>query len=358
MKYFDEMEKQGHEQLVFCHDKSSGLKAIINIHDTTMGPALGGCRMWNYATEAEAVYDGLRLSRGMTYKSAASGDSYGGGKAIIWGDPKEDKSEELFRAFGQFVESLNGRFITGTDVGTVANDFAISKVETDYLVALPESYGGSGDSSILTALGVWQGMKACAQEVWGTNSLSGKTVAVQGVGKVGHHLVDHLYDEGANVIIADVNESYIERIITKYPQTRAVAPEEIYGVDCDIFSPNALGAVINDETLPRLRCKIIAGAANNVLAEERHGDELHQLGILYAPDYVINAGGLIQVADELHGFDPNRARRKVANIYNSLLRIFEVARRDSIPTYRAADVMAEERIAAVGRLSRIYCSWE
>lgn len=354
MKYFDEMAKGGHEQLSFNYDKATGLKSLIAIHDTTLGPALGGCRMWPYEKEEDAVYDALRLSRGMTYKSAASGDNWGGGKAVIWGDPKAEKCEALFRAFGRTVQYFNGRFITGTDVGTVGSDFVWSKMETDYLVALPEEYGGSGDSSILTAYGVWRGMKACAKEVWGSDSLAGKTVAVQGVGKVGHHLVDHLIDEGAKVIICDINPDYVRRVTEKHPEVKVVKPEEIFAVDCDIFSPNALGAVINDETIPQLKCRIVAGAANNVLKESRHGDLLHEKGILYAPDYVINAGGLIQVADELMGYDPERAKRKVGNIYNALLAIFAISKRDCIPTYRAADILVEERLQKIGAISRIY----
>lgn len=354
MRYFDEMVKAGHEQLSFNHDKATGLKSLIAIHDTTLGPALGGCRMWPYEKEEDAVYDALRLSRGMTYKSAASGDNWGGGKSVIWGDPKTDKNEALFRAFGRTVQFFGGRFITGTDVGTVGYDFVWSKMETDYLVALPEEHGGSGDSSILTAYGVWRGIKASAKQVWGSDSLSGKTVAVQGVGKVGHHLVDHLIGEGATVIICDINPDYIKRVTDKHPEVTVVSPEEIFSVECDIFSPNALGAVINDDTIPALKCKIIAGAANNVLKQSRHGDILDQHGILYAPDYVINAGGLIQVADELAGYDPERAKRKVANIYNALLAIYAIAERDGIPTCRAADILVEERIRKLGAIARIF----
>jgi leucine dehydrogenase len=356
VKYFEEMAKFGHEQLSFNYSKTTGLKSIIAIHDTTLGPALGGCRMWPYATEEEAVNDALRLSRGMTYKTAASGDNWGGGKSVIWGDPATDKNEAFLRAFGRQVQAFNGRFITGTDVGTVATDFVFSSLETEYLVALPEEYGGSGDSSILTAFGVLRGIQACAKQVWGSDSLQGKTVAVQGVGKVGHHLVDYLVEQGANLIIADINPNYIKRVTDKHPQVKVVPTTEIMSVACDIFSPNALGAVMNDETIPALKCKIVAGAANNVLKEARHGDALHQRGILYAPDYVINGGGLIQVADELMGYDPERAKRKVANIYNALLRIFAISERDGIGTHKAADRLVEERLAKIGAVSRIYSS--
>ena len=354
MGVFERMEKDGHEQVVFCYDKATGLKAIIAIHDTTLGPALGGCRMWPYATEEEALADALRLSKGMTYKSAASGQNHGGGKSVIWGNPKTDKSEELFRAFGKFVQTLGGRFITGTDVGTEKTDFVFAKMESPYLVALPEEHGGSGDSSIITAFGAWKGMKACAMATWGADTLKGKRVAVQGVGKVGYHLVEHLVDEGAIVTVCDVVDENVARVRQAFPAVKVVAPGQIFDVACDIFSPNALGGVINDDTLARLNCRIVAGAANNQLTEPRHGDELHKRGILYAPDYVINAGGLIQVADELMGYNRDRAFRKTAGIYDLLLQIFAISRKDEIPTYLAADRLAERRIAKIGHLGRVY----
>jgi leucine dehydrogenase len=354
MGVFERMEKDGHEQVIFCYDKGTGLKAIIAIHDTTLGPALGGCRMWPYPTEEEALVDALRLSKGMTYKSAVSGNNHGGGKAVLWGNPKTDKSEEYFRAFGRFVETLGGRFITGTDVGTEKTDFVWSAMESPYLVALPEEHGGSGDSSIITAFGAWKGIKASAQTVWGSDSLKGKKVAVQGVGKVGYHLVEHLVDEGAIVTVCDVVAENVRRVKEAFPNVAAVAPDEIYDVECDIFSPNALGAIINDATIPRLKCKVVAGAANNQLKEPRHGDELFRLGILYAPDYVINGGGLIQVADELLGYNRDRAFRKTAAIYDRLMEIYAISRKEEIPTYLAADRMAERRIAKIGQLGRIY----
>lgn len=354
MGVFERMAKDGHEQVIFCYDKATGLKAIIAIHDTTLGPALGGCRMWPYPTEEDALDDALRLSRGMTYKSAASGQNHGGGKSVIWGNPKTDKSEEYFRGFGRFVQTLGGRFITGTDVGTEKTDFVYSKMESDYLVALPEEHGGSGDSSIITAFGAWKGMKACAREVWGEDSLKGRRVAVQGVGKVGFHLVEHLTDESAIVTVCDVVPENVRRVREAFPTVTVVEPEAIYDVECDIFSPNALGSVVNDDTLGRLTCKVIAGAANNQLKEPRHGDELHRLKVLYAPDYVINAGGLIQVADELMGYNRDRAFRKTAGIYDLLLQIFAISRKENIPTYVAADRLAERRIAKVGQLQRIY----
>lgn len=353
MGVFDRMEKDGHEQVLFCYDKATGLKAIIAIHDTTLGPALGGCRMWPYGTEEEALEDAMRLSRGMTYKSAASGQNHGGGKAVIWGNPRTDKSEELFRAFGQFVQTLGGRFVTGTDVGTEKTDFIYSRMESPHLVALPEEYGGSGDSSIITAYGVWRGMKAAAMHMWGNNSLKGRKVAVQGLGKVGYHLVEHLSDEGAEITVTDILPENIQRARDSF-SVRVVSPEEIYDQECDIFSPNALGSVINDVTIPRLTCQIIAGAANNQLTEPRHGEELHRRGILYAPDYVINAGGLIQVADELQGYNRDRAFRKTSMIYERLLEIFAISKAEGIPTHAAADRMAERRIGKMAQLKRVY----
>ncbi|HEY3364626.1 MAG TPA: Glu/Leu/Phe/Val dehydrogenase dimerization domain-containing protein [Symbiobacteriaceae bacterium] len=354
MGVFERMQKDGHEQIIFFHDKSTGLKAIVAIHDTTLGPALGGCRMWPYATEEDALEDALRLSKGMTYKSAASGNNHGGGKSVIWGNPKTDKSEKLFRAFGRYVQTMRGRFFTGTDVGTEKTDFVWSQMESDYLVALPEEHGGSGDSSIITAFGVWKGIKAAARHVWGDDSLKGKQIAVQGLGKVGFHLCEHLSDEGASLTVTDVVPENVKRVQETFKNVKAVAPDEIFDVACDIFSPNALGGVINDDTVKRLTCKVVAGAANNQLKEPRHGDMLQNRGILYAPDYVINGGGLIQVADELMGYNRDRAFKKTAGIYDMLSQIFAIAARDAIPTYRAADRLAEERIAAVAELKRIY----
>lgn len=354
MNIFERMQKDGHEQLVFCYDRVTGLKAIIAIHDTTLGPALGGCRMWNYSDEDDAVEDALRLSRGMTYKSAVSGQNHGGGKAVIWGDPETEKSEELFRAFGRFVETLKGRFCTGTDVGTEKEDFVWSSAETKHLVALPEEYGGSGDSSIITAFGVWRGMKAAAKVAFGTDELRGRRIAVQGVGKVGFHLIGHLVGEGAFVSACDINPAHVDRLQQAFPSINIVPPEAIFDVACDIFSPNALGGVLNDDTLPRLKCKVIAGAANNQLKEPRHGDWLHEHGILYAPDFVINAGGLIQVADELLGYNKERAFRKAAGIYDLLLRVFAISKEEGIPTHRAANLLAERRIAKLGGIARMY----
>lgn len=353
MSVFQRMEAGGHQQLIFCRDRSTRLRLLIGIHDTTLGPALGGCRMWPYATEEAAVEDVLRLSQGMTYKSAASGQDYGGGKAVLWGDPAHDKSEALFRALGQFIAGLQGRFITGTDVGTTSWDFTWARQETEHLVALPEDWGGSGDSSLTTAFGVWNGMRACAREVWGDGSLAGRSVAIQGVGKVGHHLCRYLQEDGARLVVADLEPQRAERAKAEFG-ARVVGPGEISAVECDIFSPNALGAVLDDDTIPRLRCRVVAGSANNQLADDlRHAAMLHARGILYAPDYVINAGGLIQVCDELRGFDRQRAMTRVAAIHEALLHIFAIARQRGINTHQAATVMVEQRLECHARLGRL-----
>ncbi len=353
MGIFDQMQSQGHEQLIFCYDKTSKLKSLIAIHDTTLGPALGGCRMWPYPKEEDAWRDALRLSKGMTYKSAASGCDYGGGKSVIWADPATDKTEELFRALGLYVEALKGRFITGTDVGTKSIDFVWALTETDNVVAVPEEYGGSGDTSIITAFGVWKGIKASVKEAFGSDSLQGRTVALQGVGKVGSHLAQYLVDDGADLVVCDVNPAYVAEL-TKKVKARVVKPEEIFDVKCDVFSPNALGAVINDQTIPRLKGKVVAGAANNQLAEGRHGTALWQKGIVYAPDYVINAGGLIQAADELEGFNRDRAYRRTAGIYDALERIYAISKEKKIPPVEAADVMVEEKLRQRGQLKTMY----
>ena len=353
MKIFDYLEKYDYEQLVICQDQTSGLKAIICIHDTTLGPALGGTRMWNYANEEEAILDALRLARGMTYKNAAAGLNLGGGKTVIMGDSRTQKSEELFRAFGRYVQSLNGRYITAEDVGTTVQDMDWVHLETDFVTGVSSSYGASGDPSPMTARGVWRGMKAAAKEIYGSDSLNGKTIAIQGLGHVGYDLAKHLHGEGAGLIVTDIHQEAVKRVVEE-TGAKAVGLEEIYGVQADIFAPCALGAVINDETIPQLKVQIIAGAANNVLKEERHGDKLHELGILYAPDYVINSGGVINVADELEGYNYERALKKVEMVYDNVAKVFKIAKQDNIPTYQAADRMAEERIRKIGRIRRNY----
>ncbi|GGE37702.1 leucine dehydrogenase [Pullulanibacillus camelliae] len=343
MKY---MEKYDYEQLVVCQDKASGLKAFIAIHDTTLGPALGGLRMWTYQSEDAAIEDALRLARGMTYKNAAAGLNLGGGKTVIMGDPRKDKNEAMFRALGRFIQGLNGRYITAEDVGTTVEDMDIIHQETNYVTGISPAFGSSGNPSPVTAYGVYKGMKAAAKVAFGSDSLEGKTIAVQGVGHVAFILCEWLHKEGAKLIVTDINKEAVQKAVEAF-DAKAVDPDDIYGVECDIFAPCALGAIVNDDTIPQLKAKVIAGSANNQLKEERHGDIIHEKGIVYAPDYVINAGGVINVADELLGYHRDRAMKKVEGLYDSLIKIFDIAMRDNIATYRAADRLAEERIATI-----------
>jgi leucine dehydrogenase len=345
MSIFEKLAEFDCEELVFCHDKGTGLRGIIAIHDTTLGPALGGCRMWPYATEEEAILDVLRLSRGMTYKAAVSGLDLGGGKSVILGDPDRDKSAALFRSFGRYVDSLGGRYITAEDVGTSPEDMEHIRSETPHVVGVDVARGGSGDPSPFTALGVVAGMRACAEEVFGSPSLEGLTVAVQGLGHVGYELCRLLHVEGTRLVVADLHPDTVRRAAVEFG-AELVEPGGILSVPCDVFAPCALGAVVNDETLPNLRCSIVAGSANNVLAEGRHGEALAERGILYAPDYVINAGGLINVAAELEGYDEGRARERVARIYDSVKNVIGISRMDGVPTNVAADRLALERLRA------------
>ncbi len=353
MKIIDYMERYDHEQLVFCCDTSAGLSAIIAIHDTTLGPALGGARMRPYQSEDEAILDVLRLARAMTYKASAAGLSLGGGKAVIIGDPTKDKSVGLFRSLGRFIESLNGRYITTEDVGTSIDDMQHIRAETTHVTGLPLTWGSSGDTSPLTGFGIYQGMKACVKEVFGSDSIRGRTVAIQGFGKVGSCLARHLRDEGANIIASDVNEEAAKRAREEFGAT-LVNSNEIYDVECDIFSPCALGGVLNRQTIPRLKCKIVAGGANNQLEEDEHGDLLQQKEILYAPDYIVNAGGIINISVELTGYNPEQARTQVAEIYHTMERVIDLAKREQISTARAADRLARDRIEEARRVRRIY----
>ena len=342
------MAEYGHEEVVFWYDAGAQYRGIIAIHNTTLGPALGGTRFWHYATEDEALVDVLRLSRGMTYKAAITGLNLGGGKSVIIGDPNTRVRELIFRAHGRFVDSLKGRYITAEDVGTSVADMDYVQMETQHVTGVAE---GSGDPSPVTAYGTYRGIKACALACFGDDSLEGRTIAVQGAGHVGFHLCRYLADEGARLTVTDIAPSKVERVIAECGAT-PVAPDAIYDVEAEIFAPCALGAIVNDETIPRLRFQIIAGAANNQLAEERHGDELHRRGILYAPDYVINAGGLINVYGELNGWSADRAKRKAAEIYQTLCQLFELAREQGIPTHTAADRLAERRLEQVATLKR------
>ncbi|WP_062104732.1 branched-chain amino acid dehydrogenase [Bacillus niameyensis] len=343
MKIFDYMVKHDYEQLLFCQDEQSGLKAIIAIHDTTLGPALGGTRMWTYDSEEAAIEDALRLARGMTYKNAAAGLNLGGGKTVIIGDPRKDKNEEMFRAFGRFIQGLNGRYITAEDVGTTVEDMDIIHEETNFVTGISPAFGSSGNPSPVTAYGCFVGMKAAAKEAFGTDSLEGRTIAIQGVGNVAFELCRYLHKEGAQLIVTDINKEAVNRAIEEF-NAKAVDPNDIYAQEADIFSPCALGAIINNQTIPQLKVKVIAGSANNQLKEPEHGDLIHEMGIVYAPDYVINAGGVINVADELYGYNRERALKKVEGIYQNVAKVIEISKRDHIPTYVAADRMAEERI--------------
>lgn len=348
---FEYLKKMGHEEVVFCCDPESGLRAIIAIHSTALGPALGGIRMWPYKNEKEALEDVLRLSKGMTYKAAAVGLNLGGGKAVIIGDPKKDKSEILFRAFGAFIERMKGQFITGEDVGIDVNDIEFMFMETDFVVGLSRGHGGSGDPSPKTAYGVYQGMLASVEKKMERKSLKGLTVAVQGLGHVGNQLVKILVHHGATVIACDVDEALCDAAKKEY-HIKLVSPKEIYKVNCDIFSPCALGGVLNSETIPQLKCEIVAGAANNQLKKNSDGNLLHEKGILYAPDYVINAGGLINVALELEGYSETRANLLIRNIYYNMKRIFQISEEEKILPHEAADRLAEERIQKVARVRR------
>ncbi len=342
---FDYLARYGYRKVVLCQNGDVGLRAVVAIHSTDLGPATGGLRMWTYDSEEDAIMDALRLARGMTYKYAAAGLNLGGGKAVIIGDPRTDKTEGLLRAVGRFIQSLHGEYQTGEDVGITLDDLEVIHGECDYVVTLPEHAGGVGPIGPATAVGVTEAMKACCQEVFGTPSLKGRRVALQGLGAVGWPALELLAKEGARVVVTDIDRPKVEAARRRFG-VKAVAPDAVYGEACDVFAPFALGAVINDRTLPRLRCKIVCGSANNQLAEERHGDLLAKRGILYAPDYIANAGGTILDTDRLlrGGFNRERAMRNVVRIGKRMREVIAIARRDKIPTYRAADRLAEERL--------------
>ena len=353
---FSKLAERDHEQIVMCSEPSVGLKAIIAIHNTTLGPALGGVRMWPYKNEDEALWDVLRLSRGMTYKAAISQLNLGGGKAVIIGDPKSDKSEILFRTFGRYVEGLSGRYITAEDVGIDVRDMEWVRMETKYVTGIPQALGGSGDPSPVTAQGVYMGMKACAQKAYGSDSLKGKRIAIQGAGHVSSKLAKFLSKEGAKLFITDIDLEKAQQV-AEDTGAEIKDPDSIYGLDVDIFSPCALGGIINDDTIHQLQCDIIAGAANNVLEEESvHGPMLVDKGIIYAPDYVINAGGLINVASELEGYNHDRAHAQAARIYDVILRILHYAEENDVHSYEAANILAEQRINQMGQIKQIYAS--
>ncbi len=353
MKLFDTIAGMGHEQLVVCNDNSTGYRGIIAIHSTTLGPALGGTRFWQYATDEDAIVDALRLARGMTYKNAVAGLNLGGGKSVIIGNNRTVDREMIFRAHGRFVESLGGRYITAEDVGTSTADMDFVHMETKNVTGLA---GRSGDPSPVTAHGVFRAIQASAKEKWGSDDLSTKTVSVQGAGHVGYYLAKELHGAGAKLIVTDIDQERVKHVVAEFG-ARAVGPDEIYAVQADIFAPCALGGIINDKTIPQLKVQIVCGAANNVLLEERHGTALEEKGILYTPDYVANAGGVINVYSELAGWSSARAFRKADEIYETVLKVFKIAKSDTVPTYVAADRLAEQRIRAVGTMVRTWPQW-
>ncbi|GAA4484103.1 Glu/Leu/Phe/Val dehydrogenase dimerization domain-containing protein [Actinoallomurus oryzae] len=343
-----------HEQVVFCHDEATGLKAIIAIYSTALGPALGGTRFYPYASEDEALADVLNLSKGMAYKNALADLDLGGGKAVIIGDPTAIKSEGLLRAYGRFVQSLHGRYFTACDVGTFSEDMDVIARECSYVTGRTLAHGGAGDSSILTAFGVFQGMRAAAEHTWGEPSLRGRRVGIEGVGKVGHRLVEHLVADGAEVIITDVVEAAIDRVRTEHPEVQVVdGHAALAGAEIDLYAPCALGGALDDATVEMLRAKIVCGGANNQLAHTGIEKQLADRGVLYAPDYVVNSGGVIQVADEIEGFDFDRARQKAAGIFDTTRRIFQIAADEGVPPAVAADRLAERRMSEIGRLRGI-----
>jgi leucine dehydrogenase len=348
---FQELSTMGHEQIVFCNDQATGLKAIIGIHNTILGPALGGTRMWNYATEQEALTDVLRLSRGMTYKAAITGLNLGGGKAVIIGDARNMKTEPFLRRFGKFINSLNGKYWTAEDVNMKTKDMEYIRMETPFVTGISQTRGGGGDPSPVTAFGTYLGMKAAAKKAFGSDSLENKRIAVQGVGQVGMYLTERLAKENAKVFITDIDENKLSKVAEDTGAT-VIGQDEIYDIDCDIYAPCALGATINDDTIPRLKCSVIAGAANNQLLDEViHGERLAQRGIIYAPDFLINAGGLINVYEEYMGnYNRDRAYNTAEKIYDTCLNILEKADREKITPQSAAQEMAEKRISDIGKI--------
>lgn len=344
MLTFEKLYSMGHEEVVFFCDPSCNLKAIVAIHDTTLGPALGGTRMLPYKDEQEAIEDVLRLSRGMTYKSSLAGLNLGGGKAVIIGDPQKDKSEALLRSYGRFLQSLGGRYITAEDVNMNESDLDFIRLETPHVVGLSESAGGSGNPGPYTAYGVFLGIQASCQKLFNNTSVQGRSVAIQGVGSVGASLAEQLIEHKAKVYFTDVNRAQIENFSQKFPTAQFVKPEDFYTLDCDIYSPCALGATVNDQTVEQLRCKMIVGSANNQLKDDYHGEILKKRGILYAPDYLVNAGGVMNVGLEYHGWNKVKAHKLINTIFNTTLKVFEISEKENIPTNKAADKLAMDRL--------------
>jgi leucine dehydrogenase len=346
----EQLTALGHKKVVFCNDPDSGLKAIIAIHDTTLGPALGGTRMWNYATEEEALEDVLRLSRSMTYKAAITGLNLGGGKAVIIGDSRKGKSEAMMRSYGRFIKNLNGEFITAEDVGTTTRDMEYIRMETQHVTGVPESIGGAGDPAPYTARGVYLGIKACVKEVFGTDMLAGRSVVVQGIGHVGEHLVELLRNENVEVFISDINEERMQDVARRY-KAKPIGADKIFGLDADIYAPCALGATVNERTIEKMKFAIIAGSANNQLADEQvQGKMLLQKNILFAPDYLINAGGLINCYSELTGYGKKRTMQLTEHIYDATRNVIQMSKKENIPTVVAANRIAEQRILNIKKL--------
>jgi len=354
MSVFAELSELGHEQVVFCRDDSVGLRAIIAIHSTALGPSLGGCRIYDYATEADALRDVLRLSRGMTYKAAVAGLDLGGGKAVIWGDPSSVKSEALFRSFGRFVASLGGRYITAEDMNTTVEDMNYVHRETKWVTGHSTYSGGSGDPSPVTAWGTYHGIRACLEVVYGSPDVAGRTIAIQGVGSVGYHLAHFLHEAGAKLLFNDISERRLGQVVEEFGG-RVLDDDEFWSAECDVLAPCAIGGVLNARTIPMIRAPIVAGAANNPLANEHQdGEALERAGITYAPDYVINAGGLINVSSELQGTPREKAMQDSANIFNTVKAVINKAKTSGITTTDASNRLAEERIEAVARLRRFH----
>lgn len=352
---FEQMSAMEHEQLVFCNDEATGLKAIIALHNTVLGPGMGGTRMWNYTSEEAAVKDALRLSRGMTFKSAIAGLNIGGGKAVIIGDARKLKNEALMRRFGRFVDSIGGRYWTAEDVNMSTRDMEYIRMETPYVAGLPMNMGGSGDPSPVTAYGVYMGMKASAKKVYGSESLQGKKVMVQGAGHVGTYLIEFLNKEGAQVMVSDIFEDKLAAV-TKVHEATIIAPDQVYDTNMDIYAPCALGATLTDETIQKLNCTIVAGGANNQLDEEvRHGNMLKEQGIIYAPDFLINSGGITNVYYEMQGnYNKERVMSQTERIYDVCLEVIEYAEKNDVTTHKAALDLALKRIEQIGKVKLAY----
>ena len=352
-KIFDYMSKYGYEKVLLFQNEDVGLRAVLAIHSTVLGPAAGGCRLWTYASDLDAMEDAMRLARGMTYKYAAAGVNLGGGKVVVIGDPKRADREMLFRALGRFINNLRGEYLTGEDVGTTLQDMDYMRLETPYVITLSKESGGAGPIGGATAFGVLQAMKACAQETWGIADLQGRRVVVQGLGAVGYPMVEYLVQEKADVMIADIDSNKVSQVASAFG-VKTMDVRDIFSADADIYCPCALGGVVNDETLPQFRVKIICGSANNQLRQERHGDELTRRGILYAPDYIANAGGTVFDTDRLWGgVNAQRGMNKVSKIFDRMLQVISISKAQNIPTYLAADHLAEERIAQARAIKRI-----